>query len=214
MPGSATELVNFIAQYLNVYLSAQIQFFNYGSATPSPENTDKPWMKTDTSGKPLGWFVYYNGEWRRELAMPVGSIIDYVGPTAGVFDATGRGLKGGEWDGWALANGQNGTKDFRDLFAVGASSYDPVSGWVTTVSGESTTKGGEAFHKMTIEELVPHVHPIKQFNRTQFDGDGDPGWGARNPDRYTDTEPTGEGKPFPILPPYVASPKVQCIGYL
>lgn len=46
--------------------------------------------------------------------------MEYYGDITGKFDATGKGIAGGDWDSVYLCNGQNGTPDKRGRVAVGA----------------------------------------------------------------------------------------------
>ncbi len=52
--------------------------------------------------------------------VPIGAILEYHGPTAGLFDGTGLGITGTDACGWALSNGNNGTRDKRGFVGVGA----------------------------------------------------------------------------------------------
>lgn len=68
-------------------------------------------------------FVYDGTDWIcdnvHELGMfGQGGIIMYSGALTGKFDGTGLGYSG-EWVGWALCNGNNGTPDLRGRFIVG-----------------------------------------------------------------------------------------------
>ena len=79
-----------------------------GSIAPSSSLTNKVWFKIDQAGRPLGIYMFYNGNWRKVYTGSFGDIKLYIGPFNGVFDGTGRGVVGGDQDGWAVCNGQNG----------------------------------------------------------------------------------------------------------
>src|SRR5258705_10100143 len=79
-----------------------------GSSPPSSALTNKVWYKTDAAGRPLGVYMFYNGNWRKVYTGAViGEVRLYVGGYNGVFDGTGRGILGGDLDGWVIMNGQN-----------------------------------------------------------------------------------------------------------
>jgi hypothetical protein len=106
-----------------------------GSSPPSSALTNKVWFKTDAAGRPLGVFMFYNGNWRKVYTgVVIGEIRFYVGASS-VFDGTGRGIIGGDADGWALCNGNNGTPNYQDYFPCMSSSYVGGSGWQARPSG-------------------------------------------------------------------------------
>jgi hypothetical protein len=112
-----------------------------GSTPPSSSLTNKVWYKTDAAGRPLGVFMFYNGNWRKVYTGAVfGEIRLYIGGFNGVFDGTGRGIIGGDADGWVICNGQNGTANLEGFFPCGASWNG--SAWVTSTDGVSRTLGG------------------------------------------------------------------------
>jgi hypothetical protein len=79
------------------------------SSPPASSLTNKVWYKIDGAGRPLGVFMFYNGNWRKVYTgVGLREIRQYYGTNA-VFDSSGRGLVGGDFDGWAVCNGNNGT---------------------------------------------------------------------------------------------------------
>lgn len=52
--------------------------------------------------------------------VPPAAIVMQSGDINGKYDASGKGLPGTPYNGWAVCNGQNGTPDLRDRFIVGA----------------------------------------------------------------------------------------------
>lgn len=88
--------------------------------------------------------------------VPIGGIIPYGGPTAGLFSG-GLGLANTEMCGWAIANGDNGTWDMREEVPVGAGAG--VMGGSTLPSntnGANYGMGalvGQAFHTLVIAEI-------------------------------------------------------------
>lgn len=215
LPGDPNALIQFVAQYLSVTFNQQINFFNYGSQAPSVSDQDKPWFRLDPQGRPMGWYAFYNGVWRKVLTASVGTITNYFGPTAGLFDSTGRGIAGSLWDGWALCNGQNGTPDLRNKIILGANAYNSSGGkWEAEFDGVATSSGGAHQIKLTIPQLPAHTHEVKGFYRywrgsADF---GDASWEADSA-KSVKTEPTGEGEFINIMNPYVVAAKVMCIGY-
>lgn len=65
---------------------------------------------------------------------PIGSIIPYGGPTAGLFGPTGAGNSGTPMCGWHLANGLDLTVDMREQVAVGAGSSAMLNGGALPVN--------------------------------------------------------------------------------
>jgi hypothetical protein len=114
-----------------------------GSSPPSSALTNKVWYKTDGAGRPLGVFMFYNGNWRKVYTGAVyGEIRLYAGP-ASVFDGTGRGIIGGDLDGWALCNGQNATPNLHNYFICGSGNWDGT-GWLANPAAVAGHSGGKA----------------------------------------------------------------------
>jgi hypothetical protein len=105
-----------------------------GPSPPSSSLTNKVWYKTDAAGRPLGVFMFYNGNWRKVYTgVGIGEIRMYIG-TNTVFDASGRGIIGGDFDGWVVCNGNNGTPNLTSSFPMaghmGANTTPPSpDGW-------------------------------------------------------------------------------------
>lgn len=115
-----------------------------GSTPPSSALTNRVWFRTDAAGRPLGVYMFYNGNWRKVYTgVGLGQVSMYSGAPS-VFDGTGRGVLGGDFDGWALCNGGNGTPDLRDRYIVAANSYNAATGgWGSVVDGTAfRTVGG------------------------------------------------------------------------
>lgn len=88
--------------------------------------------------------------------VPVGGIIPYGGPTAGLFDTTGLGLANTPVCGWALANGNNGTTNMVEQVPVGAGTGVMGGTTPSNASGSNYTlfqKFGEAFHTLSGAEI-------------------------------------------------------------
>lgn len=141
-----------------------------------------------------------------------GSVKYFSGVVSGNFDSTGLGI--GEWYGWALCNGKNGSPDLRGRFIVGQGNTDVNNyGYVNNEKGKYLTlsgTGNASFRILVPANLPPHDH---RFNYSREDV------GATNSQAVVDTinnggipaYPGGNGitnlgpgtsEPFDIIPPY------------
>jgi hypothetical protein len=136
-----------------------------GSSPPSSSLTNKVWYKTDGAGRPLGVFMFYNGNWRKVYTgVAIGEIRQYIG-TNGAFDGTGRGLVGGDLDGWAVCNGSNGTPNLmgRNLKGgyLGSQAGQGDGWWSNSESGAWVQGGGSAGpHQIALTNLPPLIYEI------------------------------------------------------
>lgn len=222
-----TTLVELVAE-LDTLVSGTVigDFLPYitGTATPSADDQDKVWHRLDTNGKPIGTFLFFQGAWRKQYTGRLGQICLYSGDPNFDFDATGRGrLEGdagstGEWDGWHLCNGQNGTQDFSDKFIVGGKRYN--AGWETDVSG-GPTKSGVGIHEITLTNDTTYrptrpAIPVRHWTAdgsTPNAGGGLIGLGSEYNLLEADTGNTTPNA-IPTLPPYLACAYVVFVGYL
>ncbi|SRR5258705_1129405 len=193
-----------------------------GSSAPSSALTNKVWFKTDGAGRPLGVYMFYNGNWRKVYTGVVyGEIRMYVGGYNGVFDGTGRGIIGGDADGWALCNGGNGTANLEGYFPCGATWSG--SEWITGTDGVANRNVGGA--------RGPHFIGSRQLPKlsTETHGnlDAQPGAGRISLGQ-TGTTPLavyypvvdGAGvavdgvnqQPLPF-PPFIAMAMIMFVGY-
>jgi hypothetical protein len=142
-----------------------------GSSPPPSALTNKVWFKTDAAGRPLGVFMFYNGNWRKVYTGVVyGEIRMYIGNFNGVFDGTGRGIIGADADGWVVCNGQNGTFNMEGFFPCGAQWNG--SAWVTSVDGTSRTTGGTRGPHMIDRTKLPLLHTIAYGSLVAAEGAG------------------------------------------
>jgi hypothetical protein len=184
-----------------------------GSSPPSSSLTQKVWFKTDAAGRPLGVFMFYNGNWRRVYTGQLSEIKIFGGNTAGYFDGTGRGVIGGDYDGWALCNGNNGTYNLSDKFIVPGTWNG--SQWVSAVSGSNAAAGGS--NTITPDNLPLLLTPT--FGVGAAGGAGAYGLGAENAQflnywHVHDRNGTPlSGYNFPFVPPYIALGYIMFIGY-
>jgi len=159
---------------LNELISAEIEGAYVssvvGSAVPGVDDQDKIWYRTDGQGRPIGTYHFYNGAWRREYDHRIGEIVAYSGNPAVDFAAPGhRGTVGGEWDGFQLCSGENGSPNFTNKFIVGAKMDDlaigfPDTHWKTTVDGTTQQEGLGG----TEMALTLHSDPIPATDVTEY----------------------------------------------
>jgi hypothetical protein len=62
-PGSVQGYIDLLAQYLGIAGDEGILGINFGAATPTSDNRNKPWFKTTTTGTPLGLFSWNGTTW-------------------------------------------------------------------------------------------------------------------------------------------------------
>jgi microcystin-dependent protein len=96
----------------------------------------------------------------------------------------------------ALCNGSSGTPDLRNRFVIGAGGEHPFN-----------TIGGQSAVTLKTDNLPAHDHGYNKFQQQsdtwKSGGEASPGDGTGG---TTDarTESVGTGKPFDILPPWLA----------
>lgn len=66
-------------QFLRAELPGGQQLFNYGPTTPTPDNQDKPWFKTDANLVPERWYTYSAGAWVSRHPTFAGQVIMWEG---------------------------------------------------------------------------------------------------------------------------------------
>lgn len=189
-----------------------------GSTPPSSALTNKVWYKTDGAGRPLGVFMFYNGNWRKVYTgVAINEVRMYAGPYS-VFDGSGRGLVGGDVDGWALCNGQNGTLNLEGYFITGGAWSG--SQWVARADGPTyKASGGQRGQVYCTNNNLPPLNS-KHWYRNVQSGTGVPalvadfnGSNVMNPvvDQNDGTQGHGQPLNFPIL--FYAMAYMQFIGY-
>lgn len=62
-PGTVQGLLDLIAQYEAIVGLNPFNGVNFGDVEPTPENRDRPWFKTDSSGNPIGWYSWSGSTW-------------------------------------------------------------------------------------------------------------------------------------------------------
>jgi hypothetical protein len=89
-----------------------------GSSQPSSSLTNKVWLQVDAAGRPIGFKVFYNGNWRFVQNARYGDLRMSAISIGSDIDGNGLGVIGGLFDGWAFCDGRNGTPDLRNRFPV------------------------------------------------------------------------------------------------
>lgn len=207
------------------------------SSQPGVNDQDKLWIQTDPgTNRPRALKVFWNGNWRRVPNGMMGEMKYYSGNPAIDFDTTGRGNVGGEWDGWALANGNNGTADLSDKFIVtahmtpGGGGY--TTGWLTNVgaglSGWTMVPSGGAPGTLIVTNQLPQIDIVNNAREYQANAGNTPmhlyggsswtGPAHNRVDSFSCGDPDGFNpcptqQLFPTLPPFYAFALAQWIGY-
>lgn len=190
------------------------QFYNEGPTTPTPDFQSYPWLKKDSNGAPIGWFVFYQGFW----VWP-----RFMGETE--TDRLGKleWWKGAVADIWAKDGGENVAVDFchgpfweRDTDFDGRAMVStgtlPVAGTVLN-PGDN---GGVDEHALTIltAQLPAHRHNIGVEGNSYISDAAENGklrtagtnvdFVNSSEDQVGQTRQTGDGDPveFNNMPPY------------
>lgn len=196
-------------------------------AVPTVGQQGYIWFKT-VGGKPVGIYKYYSGLWRKVYTGSIGDVKMFSGDPASHFDATGKGIAGGEQDGWYLMNGLNGTPNLSDKFVVAAhmdgsgAVVGYSGGWRTTVDGSTLATGGNA--EVTLDNDTTYRPARSAVNVHEWTATGNAGnvggplfgeaAGATSTQELLAADagkPTPD--PFSIIPPYLALAYVQFKGY-
>jgi hypothetical protein len=196
-----------------------------GSTPPSSSLTNKVWYKTDAAGRPLGVFMFYNGNWRRVYSgVALGEIRIFAGPFSLYFDGTGRGLVGGDVDGWALCNGQNGTLNIEGDCPVpglpGQFVGQSTDGWFSNCEGTGWhAAGGQRGLTISMNYLPPmvahsHIRGYQEGTGAGFAASTNDGTAPDYQLPVRDASGNaGLGQQLPSQHLYVALGFIQFVGY-
>jgi hypothetical protein len=142
----------------------------------------------------------------------------FAGAWSTYFDGTGLGIEGQPWDGWAIANGQNGTLNVTNRFVVPGYRCDGWGLWVTNIDGYDAYTGGRAAFQIVVQNLPPlfitmsardgYAYNGGAFAATNQGGQG----GALGLWQYPITG-SGPNQPISLIPPYIAVGFAQFVGY-
>lgn len=218
---------------MNARVSGELEgsFLPYvtGAATPAVDDQDKVWMKQDAQGRPVGTYMFYSGTWRRQYTLPVGTIAMYSGDPGVDFTGSGHaGTIGGNYDGWQICSGENGSPNLSDKFIIGAKMDDlgtgyPTNGpWKTTVTGESTASGA-GVHDITLSAANSYRPAVSALvvgkwhaqDNTPEAGTGDLyGLAGASDFNLIEADPGNPAPPaIPTLPPWYALAYIIFQGY-
>lgn len=191
-----------------------------GSVAPASSLTNKVWYKTDNAGRPLGVFMFYNGNWRKVYTgVGYGEVRMYNGSQT-VFDGSGRGLVGGDFDGWAVCNGNNGTPNLIGYLptagAMGQSVGKPDGWWSPGENPPNYVQSGGQFGpRKILASNLPQLYTVIFGTPTA----ATPGTGAYHLNGSTSVtfwwEATTQNSPNTPLPyqPYYVMGFIMFIGY-
>jgi hypothetical protein len=190
-----------------------------GSVAPSSSLTQKVWFKIDAAGRPLGIFMFYNGNWRKIYTGAIGDIKVFSGSPSGLFDGTGRGIVSSQQDGWALCNGNNGTPNLVNRFIVGSTGWDG-SGWPTTVDGVNRYTGGVGTFVVgptNLPQMIVQAFATQTGQKVASGGGNQVGapsdLAVANWPVISSGAPVGGSVPINNCPPYYAMAYCAFIGY-
>lgn len=226
--GALITLLNTLFEAVNV-TGGPFTPYVISSTTPAVGDQDKAWLKVDGNGRPLAIYLYYSGNWRRFYSGKIGEITIFSGNPATYF-SSGLGIVGGEWDGFALCDGTNGTPNLSNLFIVGGAMDNAgITGysggsWKTSVSGGSLATGGQSGYtikntdlpNLTVQVTGAHYSSgaATGIQRTLVDGDHSAGDHTDlNPiASYGQTAGTAQTL-IPNVPPFLAMGYAMFVGY-
>lgn len=211
------------AQYLSITGGAGFIPVNFGSATPTVDNRDKPWFQTDSGGVPIGWFSWNGTTWEQ---MPVSVLYGNTAsrPTGGAakllyFDTDINCLLVYERSAWRTAAGSPGDVKFVKATLLGtALTNNP--GWIQdpdslgrVIGGAGSGAGltprayldsvGEENHVQTTAELPSHTHPLGSVSPMQADANASNPGGILASYAQGNTGATGDGDAFNVTQPTV-----------
>ena len=114
------QLIENLPRYLDGTLEGTegLYLINYGFDTPAVDGQAYPWIRTDEDGRPMGTFLYYNGDWVRDWGLAINDIKPYTGDTADIPD------------GFTLCDGTLSTPNLGALAIAGAGPPDWDIHWI------------------------------------------------------------------------------------
>lgn len=223
-PANVTSLVAYLNTLFTASVTGSYVPFVIGAGTPGVDDQDKLWFKLDAAnGQPLGFYRYYSGNWRKSYSGLKGEMRIFNGDPALYFAVGGLGIIGGEWDGWHIANGADGTVNLSDRFIVVAKQDDLGVGyagglWKTNISGAPQSTGGET--QFQLDATYTYIPPRAAVTVGRWTAQGNtPNGGAGlfgfGSDYTLIAAEAGniDPPPVPILPKYYAMAIVQWVGY-
>jgi hypothetical protein len=237
-PEDVDSFVAACAKYTLYFLPADYRFCISVSSpgAGAADNQNKVKFQLDSFGRPQGAFFFYNGSWRLLYSGLPFELRYFFGQPYSDFDSTGLGLVGTRWDGWAIANGQNGTQDLRNQFVLSGNYAQSAFGWYTvlvnpapqTTAGVTTTVGAttggaastllQVYNLPAINCSIPLTNSVimggSQFYALSVPS-GSPNPGGTTGETFVNGVNTGVGQQPGIspVPPYIAVGLAMFIGY-
>lgn len=152
----------FLVGLLNASFAEDLNTINFGNTTPSTDNRDKPWMRTNADGSPDGWYTFSNGYWLKRCTLPApGAIMMWDGLEADIVT-----LDGGEAGAITETTGAFWEKvsamDGRFPLGVGTVGSTSVAVGATGGAHQVTLELDEIpehDHGMTTKKMVHHTSP-------------------------------------------------------
>lgn len=233
-PVSMQDLVDILNPLLTSAIQGTFVPYVVSSNTPAVADQDKVWLQLDGAGRPLKIKFFYNGNWRRFYDGNYGELRTFIGDPTNYFDATGLGLIGLDWDGFAVCNGNNGTPNLADRFVVWANNHATIDGysagnWLSTVTGTAVNQGGNSDFTLVNTNLPSMKVFVTGNDSFDTNGGGKPiqiivtgktdGNNKTTPDPVASfgADPTANPPvpqiAVPTVPPFVAACPVLFIGY-
>ncbi len=191
-----------LVSLLNANLLGDVNTFNFGSTTPTPENQDKPWFRLNSDGSPDRWYKFHNGLWVSRHSVPpnAGAVILFQGAESAIdtFD-------GGESAAVTDTAGPMWEK-VPELNARSPLGPGTLPSGVAVNQGDA---GGEEKHTLLEAELAAHSHAFgsgdfpKSFNVSLTGREGSINQtGSLDYKTLLPLQNAGSSQPFNVLHPY------------
>lgn len=220
-PADANGMIATAAAYTRYFISSEYRLcIKLSGTVPVPEDRNKVLFTSDAAGRPTRVSLFYNGNWRRVYSGLPYEIKMYAGAWTANFDATGLGILSGNWDGWALCNGNNGTPNLTDRFVI-SGNYSIGGGWYTYLAGPALNEGGANSIQIQLQNC-PSI-PLTLLLTSSYAGgglnyaistqQGSPIGGGPTGLIQIATAGTGLQTPISTLPAYIAQGFAMFIGY-
>lgn len=142
-----------LPKYLQVV--GDLTAFNIGAGEPIVDNRDRPWLRTDPAGRPLGLWYFYNGRWVRDYGYAIGQPVIFTGNPTNITDP------------FAFADGTNGTPDLRPYMVAPTSKQ-----MVDQFTGDGSNKTFDLTETPNDQELIlvqvdaALLRPVTQYTRS------------------------------------------------
>lgn len=146
-PQTFTELCELFRELITAEIEGASTPYIVQAGEPAVDEQGYIWFKLDANGYPVGIFKYIGGVWRKVYTANTGEVRMFSGDPSPHFDGDGKGVPGGEWDGYQIMNGNNGTTDISDRFIIAGhmNNIDEAgfsSVWRTYITGTPSGTGG------------------------------------------------------------------------